>query len=180
MNGVGLILLQIGEDKKLYPGRFGYTVFNDREPRYSQAKLELYDLRRALKDTQLFTIGVKKFIVEMDAKFIKGMLNSPTLCPNDAINRWISAILLLDFELVHVLATRHTEADGLSRLPEAPEDSDGLEDCINENVGFYLELSSPQAVFDKIQIFLTYQNYDPRPPLHTSRAFPAPTESFVQ
>ena len=49
----------------------------------------------------------------MDAKFIKGMLNSPALHPNDAINRWISAILLFDFELVHVPADKHTGADGL-------------------------------------------------------------------
>ena len=51
----------------------------------------------------------------MDTKFIKGMINNPTLHPNDAINRWIAAILLFDFELVHVPAEKHTGADGLSQ-----------------------------------------------------------------
>jgi len=49
----------------------------------------------------------------MDTKFIKGMINNPTLHPNDAINRWISAILLFDFELVHIPANKHIGADGL-------------------------------------------------------------------
>jgi hypothetical protein len=101
MNGVGFILSQRGEDEKKYPSRFGSIVFNERESRYSQAKLELYGLFRALKATQLYTIGVKRFVVEMDAKFIKGMIKNPTLHPNDAISHWIAAILLFDFKLVH-------------------------------------------------------------------------------
>lgn len=155
MNGVGFILLQVGEDKKRYPSRFGSIVFNDRESRYSQAKLELYGLFRALKQTQLFTIGVKKFIVEMDAKFIKGMLNSPALHPNDAINRWISAILLFDFDLVHVPADKRTGADGLSRRPRAsddpnPEDLTELEEWIDTNAGLFIQITTPPSNFDPV------------------------------
>src|SRR5258708_4915372 len=89
----------------------------------------------------------------MDAKFIKGMLNSPALHPNDAINRWISAILLFDFDLVHVPADKHTGADGLSRRPHAPEDppvedSEELEEWIDTNAGLFLELTSPPCPFD--------------------------------
>jgi hypothetical protein len=150
MNGVGYILVQLGEDKKRYPSRFGSITFCDRESRYSQAKLELYGLFRALKGTQLFTVGAKKLIVEMDAKFIKGMLNNPTLHPNDAINRWIAAILLFDFELVHVPADRHTGADGLSRRPQAPGDEppgdlDELEDWIDNKSGFFIEYHTPSS-----------------------------------
>ena len=153
MNGVGYILLQLGEDKKRYPSRFGSITFNDRESRYSQAKLELYGLFRTLKQTQLFTIGVRKLIVEMDAKFIKGMLNNPTLHPNDAINRWIAAILLFDFELVHVPAEKHTRADGLSRRPRDSNDPDlddpeELEDWIDTHSGFFIEMHSRQSPYD--------------------------------
>ena len=155
MNGAGYILIQVGENGKRYPSRFGSITFNDRESRYSQVKLELYGLFRALKETQLFTIGVKKLIVEMDAKFIKGMINNPTLHPNDAINRWIAAILLFDFELVHVPADKHTGADGLSRRPRAPEDppleaSGDLDDWIDTNAGFFLELTTPQSPYDPV------------------------------
>ena len=154
-NGVGYIIFQLGENKKRYPSRFGSITFNDRESRYSQAKLELYGLFRALKHTQLFTIGVKKLVVEMDAKFIKGMINHPTLHPNDAINRWISAILLFDFELVHVPADKHTGADGLSRRPRAPDDPppeepNELEDWIDSSAGFFIEASTPSSVYNSV------------------------------
>jgi hypothetical protein len=153
MNGVGYLLLQQGEGKKRYPSRFGSITFNARESRYSQAKLELYGLFRSLKATQLYTIGVKELIVEMDAKFIKGMINNPTLHPNDAVNRWIAAILLFDFELVHVPAARHTGADGLSRRPRTDndppfDDSDELDDWIDSNAGFFLELTTPASPRD--------------------------------
>ena len=69
-NGTGYILLQLGKDRKRYPSQFSSITFNDRESRYSQAKLELYGLFWSLKHTQLYTIGIKKLIVEMDAKFI--------------------------------------------------------------------------------------------------------------
>jgi hypothetical protein len=149
-NGAGYILLQLGEDKKRYPSRFGSITFNDRESRYSQAKLELYGLFRALKQTQLFTIGVRKLIVEMDAKFVKGMINNPTMHPNDAINRWISAILLFDFTLVHVPAAKHTGADGLSRRPRTDDDLPGeepdeLEEWIDVNSGFFIEVNTPTS-----------------------------------
>ena len=86
----------------------------------------------------------------MDAKYIGGMINSPTLHPNDAVNRWIAAILLFDFELVHIPALRHTGADGLSRRPQAPEDpprddGDELEEWIDRNAGFYIDLFSPST-----------------------------------
>jgi len=76
----------------------GASESTDRESRYSQAKLELYGLFCCLKATRLFTIGVERLIVEMDA-----------------VTRWIAAILLFDFELMHVPADKHTGADGLSR-----------------------------------------------------------------
>ena len=153
MNGVGYILAQLGENKKRYPSRFGSITFSDRESRYSQAKLELYGLFRALKSTQLFTVGARRLIVEMDAKFIKGMLYNPTLHPNDAINRWIAAILLFNFELVHIPADRHTGADGLSRRPRAPEDStpenlDEIESWIDSKSSFFIELHTPPSLRD--------------------------------
>ena len=47
----------------------------------------------------------------MDAVFIHGMLNSPNVQPNVVINRWIAAILLFDFKLVHVPAEKHQDVN---------------------------------------------------------------------
>ncbi|KAF8802580.1 hypothetical protein BYT27DRAFT_7112008, partial [Phlegmacium glaucopus] len=89
---------------------------------YSQAKLELYGLFQALNATKLWIIGAKKLVVELDAQYIKGMLNKPDMHPNAAMNRWISAILLFNFELVHVPGAKHKGPDGLSRRRKADEE----------------------------------------------------------
>lgn len=125
---VGYILSQVGNDKKRYPSRFGSITWNEREQRYSQAKLELYGLFRALKSVKVVLIGVKSLTVEVDAKYIKGMINNPDIQPNAAINRWIAGILLFDFKLRHVPGRDHGPADGLSRRPAAPEDPEDKED----------------------------------------------------
>ncbi len=54
---VGFILSQMGDDKKRYPARFGSITWNEREQRYSQAKIELYGLFRALKSMRSYIIG---------------------------------------------------------------------------------------------------------------------------
>ena len=41
---VGFIQLQMGDDGKRYPSRYGSITWNDTEQWYSQAKLELYSL----------------------------------------------------------------------------------------------------------------------------------------
>ncbi|KAI5830299.1 hypothetical protein K523DRAFT_302954, partial [Schizophyllum commune Tattone D] len=79
---------------------------SERESRYSQPKLELFGLYRALRHWRLYL----------------GMLNDPDLQPNATINRWIQGILLFDFKLIHVPAERFKGPDALSRRPRSPED----------------------------------------------------------
>lgn len=117
MYAVGFILSQIDEQGRRRPARYGSIPMNERESRYSQPKLELYGLFRALRAYRIHLIGVKNLHVEVDAKYIKGMLNEPDLQPNAAINRWIQGILMFDFTLVHVSATKHQGPDALSRRP---------------------------------------------------------------
>ncbi|KAI5895578.1 uncharacterized protein SCHCODRAFT_02473303, partial [Schizophyllum commune H4-8] len=88
---------------------------NEREARYSQAKLELYGLFRTLNAVKLWIVGLPTFTVEVDARYIKGMINNPDVHPNAAMNRWVAAILTFDFDIIHVPAAKHGAADGLSR-----------------------------------------------------------------
>ena len=62
--------------------------------------------------------------MEVDARYIKGMLANPDLAPSTSMNRWIVSILLFHFTLVHVPSTRHGP-NGLSRRPQQPADEDG-------------------------------------------------------
>jgi hypothetical protein len=102
--GSGYVLLQLGEDGKEYLSRFGSTTWNEQESRYSQAKLELYGLFRALKAYRMYLVGIKNLLVRVNTKYIKGMLNNHDIQPNTMINRWIAAILLFHFELEHTPA----------------------------------------------------------------------------
>jgi hypothetical protein len=83
---IGFILLQVGADGKHYPNHFGSIVLNEVESCYYQAKLELYGLFCALHAVCIFIFGVKHLTVEVDAKYIKGMINNPDLQPNTIIN----------------------------------------------------------------------------------------------
>jgi len=85
-------------------------------------------------------IGAKKLVVEVDAQYIKGMLNKPDLHPNAAMNRWIAVILMFDFELVHVPGTKHKGPDGLSRrrVADSEEEGEGIEEAegwVDEIIG---------------------------------------------
>jgi len=85
-------------------------------------------------------IGAKKLVVEVDAQYIKGMLNKLDLHPNAAMNRWIAVILMFDFELVHVLGTKHKGPDGLlrRRVADSEEEGEGIEEAegwVDEIIG---------------------------------------------
>jgi hypothetical protein len=55
----------------------GSIAWTDREARYSQVKLELYGLFPSLHSVKLYIIGVANLTVEVDAKYIKGMIKNP-------------------------------------------------------------------------------------------------------
>ena len=118
-HGVGWILSQEGTDNKRHPARFSSISWNEREAHYSQPKIELYGLFRALCALCVHLIGVKNLVVEMDVQFIRGMIWNPNIQPNATINCWIAAILLFDFKLIHIPANKHHRPDGLSRHPPA-------------------------------------------------------------
>jgi hypothetical protein len=111
---VGWILSQDCTDGQRHPLRFGSISWNEREARYSQAKIELYGLFCTLCALRFHLVGIHNLVVEMDALYIHGMLNNPDLQPNATINRWITAILLFNFKLNHVSAEKQHGPDGLS------------------------------------------------------------------
>ncbi|KAI0037666.1 hypothetical protein FA95DRAFT_1459930, partial [Auriscalpium vulgare] len=87
---------------------------NNRERRFSQPKLEIYGLFRALCMLRVYLIGLRNLIVEVDATSIGGMLKHPDLVPTASINCWIIAILAFKFLLRHIPGIFHG-SDRLSR-----------------------------------------------------------------
>lgn len=141
----GFILSQCDESGKRRPARFGSLPMNEREANYSQPKLELYGLFRALRHFRLFIVGVKNLHVEVDAKYIKGMLNEPDLQPNATINRWIQGILLFDFKLIHVPASEFSGPDALSRRQPHPEDFEEMNDEYLDDIALYVTSQAKSA-----------------------------------
>ena len=155
---VGFILSQVDDNGKRRPARFGSILWNDRESRYSQAKLELYGLFCALKSIKVWIIGIKKFTVEVDAQYIKGMLNNPDIQPNASMNRWLAGIQTFDFKLRHVSATKHQGPDGLSRRrkgeeEEEEESEEEVEEWIDEVLGCGLWIAGGLSEGGKASVF---------------------------
>jgi hypothetical protein len=138
---IGYILTQQmpSSNTKHYPSRFGSMLLNKREANYSQLKLELYSLFCSLRATQLYIIGIKKLVIEVNTKYIQGMLNNPNIQPNATINCWIAGILLFNFKLVHIPGATHGP-DSLSCRPaqpdNPPEPEDDYEDWIDQAYRF--------------------------------------------
>ena len=83
--GTGWILSQVVERGDL-PALFGSITFKPHESRYSQAKLELYGLFRALKAERHRLYGIH-FHVKVDARSLIEMINKPDLMPSAPGNR---------------------------------------------------------------------------------------------
>jgi len=66
----GWILLQLDNEGNCCPAQFSSITWNERKSKYSQAKIELYGLFRALKAIIVWLIGIKKLTIEVDAKYM--------------------------------------------------------------------------------------------------------------
>ena len=146
---VGFILSQEWEDGKRYLNCFGSISLTSIESWYSQAKLELYGLFHSLCAVQVFIFGVTNLVVEMDTKYVKGMINNPDLQPNVTINWWIAGILLFHFKLRHISADRLTGPDRLLCRPpldDDPPDTDDFEDWLDNSYFFCITLLNDQLL----------------------------------
>jgi hypothetical protein len=135
----GMILAQKDASGHRRPARYGSVPMSERESRYSQPKLELFGLYRALQHWRLYIIGVENLTVEVDAKYIQGLLNNPDLQPDAAVNRWIQGILMFHFALIHVPATKFQGPDALSRRePVEGEDIISDDDAWLDEIALYV------------------------------------------
>src|SRR5882724_6316073 len=91
----------------------------------------------------LYIIGVKNLWVEINASYIKGMLNNLDIQPGAAVNRLIIGIKLFQFNLVHVPGCLHMGPDGLSchaSSPNNPIEEDDTDDWLERTMSFAIVL----------------------------------------
>jgi hypothetical protein len=125
MIAAGFILGQESDEGRFHPARYGSRPMNERESRYSQAKLELYGLFIALKTWRIYLSGVQ-FTVFMDAQYVIGMLKSFDPLPSAAENRWKAGIQMFDMRIEHKPAAQMKAADALSRRTPTAEEMEAL------------------------------------------------------
>jgi hypothetical protein len=97
---------------------------------------------------RIFIFGVANLTVEMDAQYVKGMINNPDLQLNATINCWIAGILLFHFKLVHISVDNHARLDILSRRPPTakdPPDEDDIEDWLDNAYSFAVVLLNEKS-----------------------------------
>jgi hypothetical protein len=63
ITAVGYVLMQVRDDKRWYPSRFGFIAWTEHESQYSQAKLKLYGPFHALHAYRIYIIGVKNLLM---------------------------------------------------------------------------------------------------------------------
>ena len=167
---IGYFLCQCDPEnpKKRTYARFGSITLNEREARFSQPKLELYGLFRTLRALKHYLIGIRNLIVEVDARYIKGMLNNPDIDPSATINRWILSILTFHFTLVHVPGTMHGP-DGLSRRRaqpgDDPEPKDDFDDWVDQLYGFVHLVNPPLRTAQRSTATPVYSTFVASPTL---------------
>src|SRR6266481_9399419 len=98
-----------------------------------------------------YIVGIQNLIIEVDAKYIREMLNHPNLQPNAVINQWIGGIFTYTFKLIHIPAKNFKGTDRLSwrrkgdndtKPEESDEDSDDDLDDFNKDIKEWYSESS--------------------------------------
>ena len=136
-------MYQLNEKGQRRPSRYSSISWTECEAWYSQSKLELHGVFCTLKSLHLHLIGLLTFYLEVDAKYIKGMLNNPNIQPNNTINRWIAGILLFNFELIHVPGKLYGGLDGLSRRRSMlGDEEEPQDDWVDEVLGLGVWINS--------------------------------------
>ena len=98
-------------------------------------------------------------MLEVNAKYIKDMLNNPDLQPNATLNQWIQGIMLFDFELRHVPAERHCGPDALSqRLPleKGKKEAQIMEDWLDDDTFLLLQIRVHEEHGEPEEISMTW------------------------
>ena len=135
---IGGYLYQIIENKEK-PIAFMSHSLNSCQKRWSTYDKEAYAIYMSLKTWEHLLIG-RKFLLLTDHKNLTYVRNSPSL----RVNRWLTEIQHLDFDVEHVIGEKNLVADSFSRLIDV-ESEDHNENNDNNNESLML-------IKDKIHI----------------------------
>lgn len=134
--GLGAVLYQ-EFDGKLKVIAYASRGLNRTEQNYPAHKREFLALKWAMSEKfHDYLIGSKVTVVT-DNNPLCYVLGNAKL---DAVShRWLASLSLYDFDLIYKQGSAHTDADGLSRRPQAPPEEDDEYKETLEKAAFLLE-----------------------------------------
>ncbi|SCV59861.1 uncharacterized protein FFFS_14430 [Fusarium fujikuroi] len=157
LTGWGAALMQVVEGK-CRPVRFELGLWNKAESAYDATKRECRAALYAFRRLRGMIYGIK-FTLETDAQVLVYQLNGKANdVPGSLILRWISYLLLFDFEVRHVPGPKNGVADGLSRKQAGP--SDQLDAEVEEDIEDFIDLHLNTVEIDGLPKILD-GNYSP-------------------
>jgi hypothetical protein len=120
VSGIGAVLGQVDADGREYMVACASRSLNQHEKRYTPWKGELLAAVWGIKVFRHYLHGAKEpFRLVTDHRPLLGLLT--TAEPNCQQVRWIMAVQDHDFVVEHRPGIQHTNADALSRFPDATE-----------------------------------------------------------
>lgn len=121
---IGSVLSQIQNGKELVIS-YASRALSTAEKNYSTTKKELLSVTYFVKYFRSHLLG-RRFILRSDHAALVWLYKSPDLFSQHA--RWIEILGEFDFEIQHRKGQLHSNADGLSRIPQL--DAPGFSNCI--------------------------------------------------
>ena len=116
--GIGAVLSQVDEKGKEHPIGFISRQLKDRELRWSTVEKECFSVVWALRKLRPYLYGTH-FTVQTDHKPLKWLMNMKG--ENPKLLRWSISLQGFDFTIEHRPGVQHSNADGLSRMFNRPE-----------------------------------------------------------
>ena len=118
--GIGAVLSQVDEHGTERPVYFASRTLTDRERGWAQVKKEALSIVYGIKKFHQFVYG-RKFTLETDAQALVSVFSPKKDVPPIAaarIKRWALLLAAYDYDIVYRQSSSHSNADGLSRLPQ--------------------------------------------------------------
>ena len=143
--GLGAVLLQEQEDKKLHPVTYASRALHRSEKNYHSSKLEFLTLKWAITEQFRGYLSYKPFVVQMDNNPLTYIMTTLNL---DVMgHRWVNALARFDFKIEYLKGSDNKVTDVLSHVKTSLVDATTKE-FLDEDPNF---LSEDPNAWTKVQ-----------------------------
>ena len=110
---IGAVLSQ-NQDGEERVVAYGSRLYSQAESNYCTTRQELLAIVYFVKQFKQYLLG-RKFLIRTDHAALQWLKRTPE--PVGQQSRWLEQLAAYDFEIIHRAGVKHSNADGLSRIP---------------------------------------------------------------